>query len=198
MDIIDDFVVTEIQNNIESTVISANFPWYFIPATAYDADDRVIDDGHNPFQFSHAAVLNGKIVIPDSWELIQPFIGRIIQKYDSDIEIWRAKFNFLAQDTDSRYHSPHSDITADHIGKGVKSLVYYVNDSDGDTYLFNEKVPNNGQQVTINQTVSPKKGRAIIFDPEIFHSSSSPINSQYRIVLNIVFRPTGQKLPPTP
>jgi hypothetical protein len=71
-----------------------------------------------------------------------------------------------------------------------KVLLYYVNDSDGDTILYNEvfeeyeEVPEN---FTVNKTFTPIKGNALVFDGLIYHSSSKPTKNSKRIIINIDF-----------
>jgi ectoine hydroxylase-related dioxygenase (phytanoyl-CoA dioxygenase family) len=72
---------------------------------------------------------------------------------------------------------------------GLLSMVYYVNDSDGDTFLFNEfQNSNKVTEVTLKQRVMPRKGRAVIFDSNRFHASSNPINNTSRFVINFTFK----------
>ena len=94
--------------------------------------------------------------------------------------IMRVKSNLLfpITGTEGKYHPPHTDTNSDH----ALSLLYYVNDSDGPTYMFDS----NG---TVIQTIEPKKGRAVLFSSNIPHASSCPINSSKRIVINFVFEP---------
>jgi len=61
-----------------------------------------------------------------------------------------------------------------------KSMIYYVNDSDGPTRFFDE-------HGNIIKTVYPKKGTAVLFPSNTIHASSCPINSSKRIVINYVF-----------
>lgn len=61
-----------------------------------------------------------------------------------------------------------------------KSMIYYVNDSDGPTRFFDD-------QGNIIKTVYPKKGTAVVFPSNTIHASSCPINSPKRIVINYVF-----------
>ena len=42
-------------------------------------------------------------------------------------------------------------------------------------------------ELTVQQRVSPKKGRAIIFDSHQIHSGQVPENNDYRIVINCIF-----------
>ena len=58
-------------------------------------------------------------------------------------------------------------------------LLYYVNDSDGDTILFNSKE----EEI---QRVTPQKGKAIFFDGSVKHCGSQPAKS-HRAVINFNF-----------
>jgi hypothetical protein len=59
-------------------------------------------------------------------------------------------------------------------------MLYYVLDSDGPTYFYDD---NNN----IIDSVTPVAGRSVIFDGKIKHSSSSPVLSKRRIVINYNF-----------
>lgn len=96
----------------------------------------------------------------------------------------RVKANLLLQQTASpdHYNIPHQDSTGNTL-----SMVYYCNDSDGDTILFDQfytGIP--PERLTIHQRVTPKKNRAVIFDSTRYHASSNPIHTKARFVLNFV------------
>ena len=71
-------------------------------------------------------------------------------------------------------------------------VLYYVNDSDGDTVLYNQmygEVPDKAtytdiSYVTEYKRVSPKRGRAVVFDGLRYHTSSCPTDSP-RCIINI-------------
>jgi hypothetical protein len=67
------------------------------------------------------------------------------------------------------------------------TAIYYVNDSDGDTIIYNETVKNIDEchNLSINQSITPKAGRIVIFNGNTFHSANTPINYDKRIVINI-------------
>ena len=73
----------------------------------------------------------------------------------------------------TEYDSPHIDMEMGHT-----VCLYYVNNTDGDTFFFNGK--------NIIKRVSPKKGRCVLFDGKIFHASSKPTKEK-RIVINYNF-----------
>lgn len=111
---------------------------------------------------------------------LQPLM-RGIQKYVKPIVgIQRVKFNLLwkCTETDGRWNFPHVD-TYDIVNSDLTkwSVLYYVNDADGDTVFFTP-------EETIR--VTPKRGRAVIFPANIEHAGTNPSVSEERIVLNIV------------
>ena len=72
-------------------------------------------------------------------------------------------------------HGPiHQDFNS-----GGLSIIYYINNSDGDTIFFNENL----KEI---KRISPKQGRAVVFDSNINHAACCPINSPYRQVINFV------------
>lgn len=102
-------------------------------------------------------------------------------------EIIRIKINnTIEQREDTNVvNSPHVDWDFPH-----KTLVYYINDCDGDTILFNEdyvQQENGVIELSLNSRIQPKMGRAICFDGLTYHATSNPINSPQRLVLNINF-----------
>ena len=58
--------------------------------------------------------------------------------------------------------------------------IYYVNDCDGDTFLFD------GTKEIAK--ISPKKGRIVIFDGKTLHAGSHPYLSDFRMVINFNFK----------
>lgn len=176
--IIENFLTEEQEQKIEDLTIDPNFPWFFTPGTIVEIEagvksNSVYEKGINPFQMVHSTNLNECRFI----DVITPVLNQLSVEFQSNIRIIRCKFNFLPRGVDSTHHYPHIDDSED----GVMTAVYYVNDSDGDTYFFDD-------ELNVTSTIAPKKGRMVIFDSNKFHNSSSPINSEYRIVMNTVFK----------
>jgi hypothetical protein len=90
------------------------------------------------------------------------------------------------------HHNPHVDFYQPH-----QSALYYVNDSDGDTVIFNETYDDVSQEqsipytkegrFTVGRTISPKKGRMIGFDGKHYHASMHPMKSASRIAIAFSF-----------
>ena len=101
----------------------------------------------------------------------------------------RIKANMLLIQDDHNYpynfyNTPHVDI----IGQDSISLLYYVNDSDGDTFMFNESESFTGDSLSLQHREPPERNKAVLFDSSKFHCSSSPRKHDKRIVINAAFR----------
>jgi hypothetical protein len=70
-----------------------------------------------------------------------------------------------------------------------KTLVYYINDSDGDTILFDKLWEPGIKEYAVKtaERVTPKQGRIVCFNGLRFHAPSNPIHNRRRYVLNINF-----------
>ena len=64
-------------------------------------------------------------------------------------------------------------------------FLYYANESDGDTFFFNENF--GAKEYTVLKRSSPKKGKGVLFDNSIVHASSPPRLHERRMTLNFVF-----------
>ena len=109
--------------------------------------------------------------------------------------IFRTKINLQTQAPDiarGKYNLPHIDI-ADSIPEPHKALIaiYYVTNSDGDTYFFNEDDISDLNKLTIKRKISPKKGTLAIFPAHWLHAGSHPVDSSYRIAINYNFYATS-------
>jgi hypothetical protein len=111
--------------------------------------------------------------------------------------IIRIKANLQTKNVEfkkNQYNIPHVDTEW-----STKSLtmIYYVNDSDGDTFFFEESFKNHKElndakfldNLTIYRRVSPKKGRVVLFRSDFIHAGSHPKENETRIVLNYNFFP---------
>jgi hypothetical protein len=186
----EDFIPLEIQNELEKIITSSDFPWYMTSTI----DDRYLDNGDryvfnqgiNPQQFSHNLVVNFR-PSSDYTSIMNPILDSLVEKLRCKIEVERVKVNLLLKHFDNTHHTPHVDVEVEDY-KNIKSLIYYVNDSDGDTYFFKETAPRSNEVATVMKQITPKKGKAVMFNVDNFHASSSPVSTNYRIVLNIVFK----------
>lgn len=185
---------------IEALMTSPGCLWQFSPDVnwgyassghAREVRDQVIEDPSSvtSFQMIHVFKQQGQ-----DTATITPLARKIVLAAGFDIaQVIRFKSNLLTQNPSvgNRFHLPHIDGPAPHF-----ALLYYVNESDGDTVFFNERYANGVERVeaTISQRVTPKRGRAVVFNGMQFHASSHPIQSRYRIALNFNFIPGAKNV----
>jgi hypothetical protein len=188
--IIDDLVPEGYQVELLNK-LTYDIPWRYQSITAqtnnsnYDVcvDANTIDS----LQFVHYALLNGSSteVLP----LIRPLMHSVENHLKKRvIDVGRIKINCLTNNiktfTSSNYNIPHTDDPS----VDWLTMVYYINNSDGDTFLFNEAVGDTANGLTLHSRVSPKIGRAVIFDSRRFHAGSNPIDSQSRFVIKVTIK----------
>jgi hypothetical protein len=184
-----DFLTEDNKQKVYTLCSSPEVPWYFIKTTTTYNQERnnVLNDERTKENFQFIHTLRGDETIFSSYydyihnEVFLKFLNKHKIKCKS---ILRAKLNFVSSinQNENVYQSPHVDYRFPH-----KVFLYYVNDSDGNTFLFNEKYNGEKQTLTVANEITPEMGKAICFDGLTYHAPSSPKKSQNRIVINIAF-----------
>jgi len=187
--LVDDFVDLLTQESIKELCMSPHkFFWY------YNNQATVINSVQNPFpvtkdsvetpMFSHVVANdNGDVNTPHFKEFVTIFNALPIKK------ILRCKINLTTMSqrtTPTSYGLPHTDYTVDF---PFVTAIYYINDSDGDTIIFNETNEHKGE-LTIKHRITPKQGRMVMFSGDYLHSGNNPTTDIPRLTLNINFVPS--------
>ena len=176
--VIDNFLSDELANKIEQefSQSSYGFNWHYNGLTVMGS----VNDSPQLTHVMYYRSLNKEKKLEEhispKFYLIEQMMKDCYEKHDfKEKFIYRIKCNLLFPTHSGRKHlPPHTDYQ-----KGKHSVIlYYVNDSDGDTFLFND-------DMTVRKRVSPKKNRALYFDGSITHAASNPKNSDSRFVINI-------------
>lgn len=172
-EVLNDFDYTKLADTIlpgEST-----FPWYYYSTTAY----RGTDAYEKLYQFVHTVYRDNQV---NSHDYLYNIVTRILEKVETQIgsklEIERAKFNLLPR-------QPFTDedlipsIHTDKDEEGYVSIIYYLEDSDGDTVIYN----NHHEE---KQRYTPQANTCIIFDSNTWHRATPPTINKVRRIINIV------------
>ena len=122
--------------------------------------------------------------LPDFKKVIETkFNVRIKQLVRSRINL-----TFPIGEVTTKYDTPHCDMFPPKGKSTYKSVVYYINESDGDTVFFDELADDyssmDSSKKTLIQRISPKQGKAIMFDANRYHAGSFP-SLNIRLVLNL-------------
>lgn len=183
--IIDDAVDKETQDMIEKNIFSPETQWT-LGRTVFSHSDPSLTEYAKKYGMNFTKSLcrsNDNFSVNNLNFYAAPLKNLNIEK------LLTARIQLQLPVISEKYFgSPHLDGTRPF---PYKVAVYYVNDSDGDTVLFketlNEVDPTNmNREFTIEQTISPKKGRLIIFDGDVYHSAGKP-KTDIRCIINYNF-----------
>lgn len=187
--VVDDLAPPGMRDHIENTIMRGCNWHYGDSATGLDSSER--DPNNTSIKESAQFVdlfydmdegvhtpMNGNIAVPLLW-FLEDKTGLQIRN------LYRIKANLLLPNgsEEHNYTVPHID----HGDPNAISMVYYVNDSDGDTVVFQNHVSQGFHNLEILHSNKPKKGSSIIFPSTQFHSSSNPITTNKRVIINFVF-----------
>lgn len=172
-DTIETFKVhSDISNKLEQLICSEQFPWYFNTNTVGNDIGRVSSENNfEGFQFVHGLYRDH---VPQSG-----FFNDIVPVLTDIKEMQFEFFNRIKLNLNLRSHTEyvHLPVHVDTHNPKYTSMIYYVNDSDGDTLFFD----NNN---TIIERVTPEKGKVIFFKSNIPHAAQNPIKNEKRIIIN--------------
>ena len=169
--VIDNFVSKQLSDEIENLMICKDvqkFNWYFNDKTDYTTSKK------DSFQLTHLFYdyREKEKVRSDYFELVKKLIEKVNHR-----NIYRVKANLCTNITNYNKKN-HQIVHQDMNDERFFSLLYYVNNSDGDTVFFKNK--------KVIKRVKPKKNKAVIFNSNIEHAGSNPIKSPYRMVINFI------------
>ena len=194
--VIDDVVSKSYQDLIENELLGQNCPWYYKKDISYNVSDPRYADKTNtaktPTLGHQFFNIESGIITPGLHFLTLPIALETFNKAGVDHGLLiksRSFMHFPLADAIRREHdTPHIDFDQGHL-----VCLYYVNDSDGDTFIFDKTLADHHPDTdfsnvdfNIVQKISPKKGRAIIFNGTIYHASSIP-STDVRCVINFNF-----------
>jgi len=155
---------------LKETIFNDNFPWYYLH------DSATLEEKSNTFNYSwyHALVLDGKIN-SSFYKLFESSILNITERFKlKDKIINRIRLGKTISIGKKYINNSHIDQHEKH-----QTILYYLNDSDGDTYFYKK------DKKTIEKQITPEQNKAVLFNGLIYHASSKPIKNMYRLVLNI-------------
>jgi hypothetical protein len=192
MKFIENIVIDSVKERMKRIFLRDEFEWYYNQSTVRIIPENrsaLIDDNtKESIQFTHKLYTDGRFE-SEYIEYVQK-IMRALEEKEGIVctTLLRAKCNLVPQDSSfgvDQYHPPHVDLKE--ANNYTYTLIYYVNDSDGDTFIFNENYGDEFENVTIAHRQTPKEGCALLFKSNTYHAGSSPVNNNSRVVINIVF-----------
>jgi len=192
--ILDDFINEQMQNEIEDSLFDC--VWYYLldNTLGSKSSDSKYRKFLNPLEY--------KINPTFCANLLYSLNDQIYEKVKLLIKKSCDRINFEIEKVDRCYVGVHALISnlqeselinAIHVNKDIPHLVmlYYVNDSDGDTILYDKTFydipsdidnPELKYDLKITHKISPKRGRVLFFDGKFFHAASTPTKNIRSII----------------
>jgi hypothetical protein len=187
--VIDNVIPSSMQNQIEDLFTSGRLGWIFFKDIAVSPEDirrlniKKLTPGiacyikqDNP-KFLNEQLYNIVKMIPEA-------ACKHINKQCLEIHNARSFMHFpLNDELRKEYDNVHIDVHYPHL-----VVLYYVNDTDGDTFIFDKttadcKYITKDTKLNVLKKVSPKKGRVVVFNGNRYHSSSGP-TKDVRCIIN--------------
>jgi hypothetical protein len=180
--VIDNLLPVDVQDKIIKVVEGLDYPWHFNDNTYMLQKDHpalIFDDTtFTTFQFVNP---------PDPYQVNDKYLFFILESISKALKFpvnktIRIKTNMLLKRTESI--GKHDVIHVDNDRQQHIVVIYYPNDYDGATRIYEKKI---GDDTKLDNyvEVEPKKGRCVIFDGSHFHCASFPETSERRIVVNL-------------
>jgi hypothetical protein len=200
--LIDNIVPKSLQDSIITRVQGdQHFPWfllhrighpdhYGIGTTPDYVDPNITDD----VGFFHMAFDGGSY--SPHYDFFKSILDFFTDKTGIEVkEILRIRLRYTHKGqghTAFKYAAPHVDFNTN---SPYNTLIYYVDDSDGDTIIFN-KIFNTNEEIYNPALadplpellrITPKKGTGLFFNGHRYHSGNYPVEYSSRIIINFDF-----------
>jgi hypothetical protein len=167
MKILDNFLDERLALDLQNTILSSKFPWFFCNnIVSSQCDDR--------YQFIHFFYKEGQPVSPFYEYLVN--IGFI--KNLSIASLIKIKSNFQSKTKNIEKNHLHTD----HTFPNALTAIYYINTNNGYTYFENGDI------------VNSKFNRIVIFPSNLKHSGTTCTDEKYRCVINLNYYPMTNQL----
>ena len=184
--VIDNLIEMSYQEKIKEYLLDVNFPWYY----QHDASFGVRDTEQSKFPIFSHIFRTDRVLLSNQYELFEQIamIATDSIEYNCvDVDTCRAYLQLPLSETFRRKDLDylHIDTTDNHL-----VVLYYVNDSDGDTILTSEiydgkyrdyyMKADDGNIIT---RVTPKQGRILMFNGNHYHTTTQ-CKDNIRCVVN--------------
>jgi hypothetical protein len=188
---IEDVIPKLYQDQIEAETTSNRMVWHFLQESGRRA---AVETNYSGF-FNTIFHADDRMLAPSPMvALLMPLLYIFCDKAKIPLNtLLRIRIGLFPRTMiDVAHHNPHVDFYIPHnVG------IYYVNDADGDTSIFNETFVQvsfddsvgytKEGKFTLARRISPKKGKMIGFDGKNYHASMHPMKSPGRIAIAFSF-----------
>lgn len=179
--VLDDIIPKAYQDDIEALLLRGT-KWHFIEDVALGSYAEKVKTPGFTYTFFEESMKNSDVdrtMCYATMPIVHSALDRIsyAEKY-CPLRMRSFMHLPLHENFKCEHNNPHTDSRINHF-----VVLYYVNDTDGDTFMFDQLAGDDTSSFTVYKRITPKKGRAIIFNGSRYHASSTPTIAQ-RCVIN--------------
>jgi hypothetical protein len=175
--VINNFLSPKYHEHLLAEIGSDNFPWFMkTDITKSDGDNNVLKYG-----FQHTVINPDGTDNSSISDLIRPFVYDLLDVAGKNT-LLRFRIDMQTARGVPLTHTPHVDMPEllEHT-----TCVYYLNDSDGDTILYENSYSQRDQELKELARITPKANSLVMFKGKLMHTGEAPIGSARRIIFNI-------------
>lgn len=190
MKFIENLVHENYKDRIKRILMSDYFSWVYQDTSKknYINKESSIDsiDVNDVVQFSQVLFKDDKVQCEEI-EFIQKITKNLEEKEGIVCStLLYATCNMLPKQSGDAgvYHTP---FTSSKINDNTYTLIYYVNNSDGDTVIFNETYSVDPIQLTVKYRQTPMEGCALLFKSNSYCAETFPRVTNTRLIISITF-----------
>lgn len=176
MKIIDNFLAKYYLQHLQDNFLGDNSSWSFNDSLTGDDSLKVLGS----FGFGIKLHWNGYFTGSYESTLVRGLVfsaqEKVEEVFGESLEIIRARADMTVFNPLNHRHELHTDFQYEHM-----TAIFYLNNSDGNTILFDRDGKN------ILAEVEPVENRLLIFDGLLQHTGHSPSNHKSRVLINMNF-----------
>lgn len=197
LQVIDNFMPIDAFLKLQDVILSPHFPWFYIETVSLPPGSTEVKDSLavETDGFNHVMYDRDWKVTSFSHEYFDVFFDELERRLGFTKEhLIRSRASMKSPKngfTADNYNLPHVDYMTPH-----ETIIFYMNDTDGDTRIFNEKYTPTGKDTgikydtfTTQSRVTPKANRLVWIDGLQYHTASNPIEGGRRVIVNINLKP---------
>ncbi len=183
---IDNAIPLAYQDYLERTILEDDISWKYRPNLGNNTPKANILDTTPAPGIIHVFCNEGGIQSELFYKVL-PMVEEVCRKANYNLtEIFGGRtFIQLPGKDNTSITKIHTDLDNTHM-----VLIYYIIDADGDTILFDKTTDDmpkselDTSKLTVLRRITPKKGRAVLFNGSIYHATTLPILDK-RCIINI-------------
>jgi len=166
-----DLVDNDYLSYLQNLLLGEGFPWYYLHDVACGDEGKADNKGFS-IGFSHELFGEDR---SQYLPMFDPVLKALEKRLDKRLSFSRLRLGLYVSTGRTVHNEPHIDRTDSH-----QAAVFYFNDSDGDTVVFDKE----GKVVFRSK---PKANKVFIFDGLQYHASTNPTTVPSRVILNMNF-----------